>query len=131
MAPLGWHVPSFDEWHILINLLGGEALAGSKLRSSFSWRENGGGTNSSGFMGLPGEKRDDVRDFIEIKSYSHHWSSTEFGLNSNSAWMQPNGLKDDHVGMYYYLSKSDGLSVRCVKNLIFFPKSGYNSPESI
>lgn len=56
IAPEGWHVPSREEWQELIDYLGGEDLAGGKLKEegTINWKTpNFGGTNESGFTALP------------------------------------------------------------------------------
>ncbi len=37
LAPKGFHIPSLDEWKILIEALGGEEIAGKILKSNASW----------------------------------------------------------------------------------------------
>jgi uncharacterized protein (TIGR02145 family) len=57
ICPTGWHVPTMDEWTILIDYLGGVNLASGKLRESGTthWESpNEGATNESGFTALPG-----------------------------------------------------------------------------
>ena len=53
-APVGDYVPSDADWIILSTYLGGEDVAGNKMKSTAVWFENGDGTNSTGFAGLPG-----------------------------------------------------------------------------
>jgi uncharacterized protein (TIGR02145 family) len=45
LAPSGWHVPTNEDWELLVSHLGGEILANTKLLSS--------GTNESGFSAVP------------------------------------------------------------------------------
>lgn len=53
-CPKGWHVPNNEEWKILFDYLGGEDVAGGKMKSITGWPEpNFGATNESGFNGLP------------------------------------------------------------------------------
>jgi uncharacterized protein (TIGR02145 family) len=40
LAPEGYHIPSDVEWTKLINYLGGENVAGAKLKSTFGWNDN-------------------------------------------------------------------------------------------
>ena len=56
LAPVGFHVPSDDEWTALSDYLGGEDIAGGKLKSTIGWNNNSA-TNSSGFSALPGGYR--------------------------------------------------------------------------
>lgn len=37
LAPVGFHIPNDSEWIVLINNLGGEKVAGSKLKNSSGW----------------------------------------------------------------------------------------------
>lgn len=57
LAPTGYHVPTDAEWTILTTCLGGESVAGGKMKSTGTslWTApNTAATNSSGFTGLPG-----------------------------------------------------------------------------
>jgi len=75
LAPKGWHVPSDDEWTILHDYLGSDA--GAKMKSKTGWNENGNGTNSSGFSGLPGGGRNDGGAVNGIGHVGYWWSSSE------------------------------------------------------
>jgi uncharacterized protein (TIGR02145 family) len=65
IAPIGWHVPTYDDFILLFDYLGGTNLAGNKLREAgnIHWTAYNGGdhnkyaTNSSGFTALPGHSR--------------------------------------------------------------------------
>ena len=48
------HVPTDGEWDDMTETLGGDAIAGEMMKTTFGWLDNGNGTNSSGFSGLPG-----------------------------------------------------------------------------
>jgi uncharacterized protein (TIGR02145 family) len=37
ICPDGWHVPSNEEWNVLVNFAGGEKTAGSKLKAKSGW----------------------------------------------------------------------------------------------
>ncbi len=57
LAPTGWHLTSNEEWLILISDLGGDSVAGGKMKQAGTtlWADpNALATNSSGFTGLPG-----------------------------------------------------------------------------
>jgi len=51
VCPTGWHVPTDLEWNTLTTYLGGESVAGGKMKSTTGWYNNGNGTNTSGFTG--------------------------------------------------------------------------------
>jgi uncharacterized protein (TIGR02145 family) len=56
VCPQGWHLPTDPEWTVLTSHLGGETVAGAKLRSTSSlWQPSSfsTATNSSGFSALP------------------------------------------------------------------------------
>lgn len=59
VCPIGWHVPSQEEWTSLENFLGGEEIAGSKMKAvSNLWRGSSKNiTNEGGFSGLPAGSR--------------------------------------------------------------------------
>jgi uncharacterized protein (TIGR02145 family) len=64
ICPPGWHLPSNEEWDVLIGLAGGKKKAGKKLRAKTGWNNRvsrrgdfiskGNGTDDYGFMALPG-----------------------------------------------------------------------------
>jgi len=49
ICPPGWHIPDDDEWTVLLDYLGGKAVAGKKMKSTSGWKIYGNDTNSSGF----------------------------------------------------------------------------------
>ena len=89
LAPKGYHIPTDAEWTQLSDYLGGESEAGTKMKSTSGWVENGNGTNSSGFSGLPGGYRYYDGTFDDIGDYGYWWSSTEDGTTvpGTAAWI--------------------------------------------
>ena len=82
LAPKGYHIPSDAEWTILSDNLGDEA--GTKMKSSSGWKNNGNGNNTSGFAGLPGGYRYYNRNFFYIGANGYWWSSSE--NDASLAW---------------------------------------------
>jgi len=39
VCPLGWHLPSKDEWETLVDFAGGEIIAGKKLKTKGAWSD--------------------------------------------------------------------------------------------
>jgi len=113
LAPKGYHIPTDAEWKILTDYLGGESVAGTKMKSTSGWKNNGNGTNTIGFAGLPGGCRNSNGDFFSIGAYGNWWSSSED--DSNFAWYRY--LNDDYGNVYRTNSyKRNGFSVRCLRD---------------
>jgi len=88
VCPTGWHIPTDAEWTILISYLGGENVAGGKLkeRGTAHWKSpNTGATNESGFTALQGGKRDCNGIFDWIGDYAFWWSSKR---NTENVYIQ-------------------------------------------
>ncbi len=123
VCPAGWHLPSHAEWEQLIDFLGGENVAGGKLKETGTthWLSpNTGATNESGFNAVPGGDTNLGRDLTGV--YSIWWSSswnnlspTDYfpSLDYNSNMVQWGKYKDCCYEQDY---KNFGLSVRCVKD---------------
>jgi uncharacterized protein (TIGR02145 family) len=83
-APIGWHVPSDSEWTTLTGFLGGEGIAGGKMKeigTSYWNSPNVEATNESGFTGLPGGYCVYDGAFGSIGGYCSWWSSSEYHTN--------------------------------------------------
>jgi uncharacterized protein (TIGR02145 family) len=116
LAPLGYHVPTDAEWTTLTTFLGGEAVAGGKMKSTGTslWLSpNTYATNSSGFTGLPGGSRSDDGTFDDIGSNGFWWSSSE--LATPYAWNRYLGYNFGFAGRGSYV-KAVGFSVRCLRD---------------
>jgi len=115
IAPTGWHVPTDVEWSTLTTYLGGENVAGGKLKEigTTHWTSpNTGATNETGFTALPGGGRGTSGTFYYIENYGYWWSATEY---SATAWYRSmlHYLSDVGRGS---VSKKLGFSVRCVRD---------------
>jgi uncharacterized protein (TIGR02145 family) len=116
VCPDGWHLPTDAEWTTLTDYLGGESLAGGKLKETGTthWdNPNTGTTNESGFTGLPGGYRYGNGTFHYIGSDGYWWSSTEY--SSTTAWYQTMYYSLSYIFRYNY-HKEYGFSVRCVRD---------------
>ena len=124
LCPAGWHVPSDEEWTIMINYLDPtqnpsvfgtqSSVAGGKMKSTTGWNSlNTGATNESGFTGLPGGYRYNNGTYTYIGSDGYWWSSTELG--SYDAWNRDLTHYEPGVDRYND-SKRDGFSVRCLRD---------------
>ena len=115
LCPAGWHVPANGEWITLTNYLGGESVAGDKLKEAGTthWGDLNTGTDETGFTALPGGNRTDEGTYADIGFNSQWWSVSPI-LPSSS-----------YCAILYYNSSSlvrggnpnvSGLSVRCIKD---------------
>jgi len=111
LAPVGYHIPSDAEWTKLEDYLGSDA--GTKMKSVSGWFDNGNGTNSSGFSGLPGGFRSGIGSFFNFGGYGIWWSSTEY--YTFIAWLRTLGCKFGGVSRYSD-DKEGGFSVRCLRD---------------
>jgi uncharacterized protein (TIGR02145 family) len=117
LCPMGWHVPSYDEWVTLINLLGGENVAGGKLKEigTTHWSSpNTGATNESGFNAVPsGDRIGEDGSFYNIGEYAIFWTSDP----SSDTQAINRVLVFDKVNLRIgFDNKFAGFSVRCVKD---------------
>ena len=117
IAPEGWHVPTDDEWQILVDYLGGESVAGGKMKETGTehWNSpNEGATNESGFTALPGGCRYYYDgNYYVMGNYCSFWSSTEG--NSSDAWSRTLNFSGSDVYRSYG-NKHYGFSVRVVRD---------------
>ena len=115
LCPTGWHVPTDAEWANLANFLGGESVAGGKMKSVTGWNSpNTDATNSSAFTALPGGGRvGGDSKFSNIGYTGLWWSSTEYG--SSSTWYRYLLTNYAHLGRGYF-PNFYGFSVRCVRD---------------
>jgi uncharacterized protein (TIGR02145 family) len=120
LCPTGWHVPSDAEFTTLVTYLGGEKLAGGRLKESGTshWNTpNTGAMNNSGFTALPGGGRynfyTDLGMFNDLGYYGYYWSSTS--STSTLAYSRDMGY---NVELIYRGEnpKHDGESVRCIRD---------------
>ena len=71
----GWHLPSSTEWRTLGNYIGSNA--GTKLKSTYGWRNNGNGTDDYGFSGFPAGRYNISGVYSEFSSRGRFHTSTE------------------------------------------------------
>ena len=116
VCPLGWHVPSDTEWTALSDYLGGEAVAGGKMKSTGTqyWLSpNTDATNESGFSGLPGGYLVSNGSFGGFNSTSGFWSATEF--STDNAWVRGLNYNSGLITRFDF-TKAVGLRVRCLRD---------------
>lgn len=129
LCPPGWHVPKHHEWMSTVDYLGGEEIAGGKLKESGTdhWASpNEGATNESGFTALPAGGRYSSGVFYGLGKYGDFWTSTGRmqttitgdvpGRNALSMYLSYMG---SDIRTFYDDIKNGGLSVRCVRRISY------------
>jgi uncharacterized protein (TIGR02145 family) len=133
LAPIGWHVPTDEEWVILTTYLkkngygfaGKETYIAKSMASKTGWTtstaygavgNNPEVNNSSGFTGLPGGYRDRALTFAQnprLGRFGGWWSSTV--LSTVNLWGYYIYFDYNYVTRDYY-PMNYGFSVRCIKD---------------
>ena len=110
LCPNGWHVPTDEEWTAMTSSLGSELLAGNMMKANFgdSW----GGTNLSGFSGLPGGYRYG-NGYFDFAGYVGYWWSSS---PSGSGAVYRNLYASSENVYRGNLNQRYGFSVRCVRD---------------
>ncbi|MFN5619838.1 MAG: FISUMP domain-containing protein, partial [Flavobacteriales bacterium] len=125
LCPTGWRVPSAQEWTLLTDYLGGDTLAGGRMKtvgvlenSTGLWQSpNLEATNSSGFSGIPGGNRNAGGGYSLFGMFGFWWSTSDLG-SSTYAVHQDLIYFDGAAGSYNESdnTKTTGLSVRCLRD---------------
>ncbi|HAQ37706.1 MAG TPA: hypothetical protein DCX89_06470 [Saprospirales bacterium] len=118
IAPEGWHVPTDEEWGELRSILGGEAVAGGKMRETgnLHWDKPNGATeasNASGFTALPSGSRGASNGiYSNLTNSAHYWSSSQY--DASNAWNF--SLSTSYDTFRGYSHKNHGYAIRCIKD---------------
>ena len=126
IAPIGWHVPTDEDWKTLEKYLGmsqseanGTSFRGTneggklKETGTIHWQSpNKGATNESGFSALPGGYRDHDGIYYTIGRIADFWSSTVTGSYAWNRYVTYNNSGVSRNNAH----KRGGFSVRCVKD---------------
>ena len=119
ICPTGWHVPSDDEWIKLTNYLGGQEVAGGKMKvtgTTYWPSPNIGATNESSFSALPGSFRPETGNFYSFGT-AFFWSSTKLDDESlpNFAYMVQLGNSNYPNSLLRFIwYNQGGCSIRCL-----------------
>lgn len=123
LCPKGWHVPSSDEWDILISNTGGIDLSGGLLKTQGTieyknglWQNpNKGATNETGFGAMPGGimNPNDLQSYYDLGKAGYWWTTSPVGrritayksISYESEGIESGGMNENNF-----------LSVRCIKD---------------
>jgi len=129
ICPPGWHLPTDEEWKVLEGAVDSQYGigdlewdlywgnrgydAGTNLKTTNGWDENGNGTDLFGFSGLPGGSRSVGGNFGYVGCCGYWWTSTEDIYNLAGG----RSLNFYDPGVYRHFPFEDyGFSVRCLRD---------------
>ena len=109
-CPSGWHLPDTAEWKTLLAAVGGDSIAGMKLKSTSGWNSDGNGTDDFGFTVLPAGGWGSKNFVGEAAVF---WTSEWYEGYDDYAY----GIRlyTDTIVRKGYSNKYIGSSVRCLK----------------
>jgi len=118
VAPPGWHLPTQDEWEVLLNVAGGFLIRGTHLKATSGWKPYKGqpcnGIDKYDFAALPGGLCNSAGTFRNAGSSGCWWSADTNNIISDNAYYQ---YMNSTSNVYPNSSSKDHLySVRCVMN---------------
>lgn len=120
IANTGWHVPTESDWSDLSTELGGDSVAGGKLKETglIHWNDpNTGATNEAGFNARGAGNRINDGTFAGLKSFEVWWIDKDFGEDE----IYGRSLLYNSVLFHYSYGspgthKKHGCSIRLVKD---------------
>ena len=121
VCPSGWHLPSDEEWQLLLDFAGGSNVAGKKFRAKSGWYNctpSGSGNSYTcedtyGFSAMPAGFGNSSGYFNLAGNYGFWWSATE--KDAGSAYYRSTNYDSNSVNKGHY-AKSLLLSVRCLQD---------------
>jgi uncharacterized protein (TIGR02145 family) len=118
VCPVGWHVPSAQEWIQLTDYLGGYLVAGGKMKEvdTVNWNSpNTDASNLSLFNALPGGYRYLHGVFMRVNQGGFWWSSSVYNTEAALAFSlgSSSGSSNKADGTY---DNNFGFSIRCIKD---------------
>jgi uncharacterized protein (TIGR02145 family) len=116
LCPTGWHVPGDEEWTTLTDFLGGNEIAGGKLKEGGTkhWTTpNADATNETGFTALPGGYRSNGGQFYSVENSGYWHTST--AEDATYVWRRDMSHLHARVDRWNN-NKRFGFSVRCLQD---------------
>ena len=115
LCPEGWHIPDDVEWNELINWLGGESVAGGKMKwGPQLWNYFNVPNSQDGGFNAPGAgMRKPDGTFLDLGLSATYWSFTSY--STTDAYCRRIEKMVPQVTSLA-INKSSGFSVRCIKD---------------
>ncbi|MBQ1752477.1 MAG: hypothetical protein II109_03580, partial [Paludibacteraceae bacterium] len=120
ICPNGWHLPTTDEWHELVDFIEltdgkGEGTAGKHLKTKQGWHNDKNGLDTYGFSALPAD-RADMSGTYGVGGWGKWWTSDAISDVNVSTVQVYYGGDNFMFGANEIKAKSHALCVRCIKN---------------
>ena len=115
LCPVGFIVPSYNDWEILINAYGGLENASASLKASENDNPSWNGTNESGLSVVNGGWRRNNGEFVQYESIGVFWTTTTVQAGQ-AVPIEVYGVSQSIVTSDNPFN--DGFSVRCLKEPI-------------
>jgi uncharacterized protein (TIGR02145 family) len=116
ICPSGWHVPTTGEWDALSYSgldVGLELNAGTALKATSGWDNNGNGEDKYGFAALPGGYSGNNSSYYNIGKEALWWTCSESSTSQAYYWSMSN---NSNLLRRLSTYKTNLYSLRCVKN---------------
>jgi uncharacterized protein (TIGR02145 family) len=116
IAAGGWHISTLAEYNTLISYLGGDLVAGGKMKETgyVYWSPpNTGATNSSGFNARGAGYRDNYGDF---SAFNELWGTIVPELNESFYVLTKSIVFDDEIIYESSDNLTIGVPIRLIKN---------------
>lgn len=111
ICPVGWHVPSAQEWETLDTFLGKNAAVKIKEESGEFWPIESEASNETNFSAIPAGYRDFKGSYNGLGRDAAWWSTTANG--NNYAWLFEINTGSTGIAKNSY-TKNRGHSIRCI-----------------
>jgi len=121
VCPKGWHIPTFNDWCILMSLIGYvyntdnhllTSTEGNKLKATSGWVNSGSGSDDFGFSALPSTPSS---FYNNVEENGVWWSSID-GYSKEGDLAYQCLVKSDENVQCSPNKKTSFNSVRCVKD---------------
>ena len=119
VCPNGWHLPSSDEWKVLITFVGGSTEASKKLRTTTGWtiknyvEDGGNGTDEFGFSAYPSGFKLHISN-ANFGEEAAFWTSTIGGVGPLIAESKYSYFSTEQITT----QSQDSFAIRCIKDSV-------------
>ena len=114
VCPSGWHLPTDEEWGILVVSVGGSTTGGYRLKTTSGWNYDRNGSDEFGFSGLPAGMGTTDDYFGQLGGSGNWWTATE--ENWRNAVLRSVNDYSGNVRRSDVAAKGGLYSVRCIKD---------------